>query len=915
MEYVAGDTLREWLRGARPPLAAIVDRCVQAGRGLAAAHRAGLVHRDFKPDNAVVGADGRVRVLDFGLARAEGDTDPTAASPQQLAAAMVSSGLSTPITRAGSVLGTPAYMPPEQLLGGRADARSDQFSFCVAMWEALYGARPFAGETFRQLAAAIDRGPPPDPPGKLPRHLRAALARGLQADPAARFPDMDALLAALLADPRARRRRWFAAAAGALALAGMAGAAWLSDQQTVSRCEARAALVDAVWSDEIRAEAEAAILGTRMPFSAATWARVATDLDAWADEFRADERAACLDARAGDPLAAARQSCLFDQVDALRGWTEALRVADASVVPRAAFVAAELPRLHVCDDPATWSRGRPRGDLDERLRGQAVRRSLARARVQIELGKHADGGKLAEAALATAAGLGDTALRAEAELTLGRASRRAGKLPAAERWISQSYFHAGAIGADALTAEAAAELIHVVGYALARHDEGLSWARHARLFAARLGGAEGRFLESTIDNNVGAVLAARGEPEEAERLFHKVLAVRQAALGAGHLSLAMAHNNIGAVARARGDFAGAEQAFRSATEMRELLLGPDHPELVGSLNNLGVLLHDMGRHEEALTLLRRAVALREQTLGPQHVDVAICLNNIGNTLAALGAFAESEAVLRRAASLWERGLGAEHPNVAFASANLSRTLAEQGEFAGARAAAERALAIYRVARGADPKNMALTRERLAAALLGEGRVADARAELTTAAKLRERTRARDDADFAGSLRILGALLIERGLAADATPRLRHAAALFARLRGPDHADVAHTEVLLAAALRAAGDPAASDLMHGACDRSEQTWPSEHPSLAHARLVCGEDALASGDLVRATRLLRAALDGGALPLERRGRARFALARSLGAGVGEARALAEQARADLTAAPTLLAAVDAWLANSR
>src|SRR5262249_30575804 len=146
MEFIDGVTLRSWLKERARSWREIVDAFVQAGRGLAAAHAADLVHRDFKPDNALVGKDGRVRVLDFGLARAM-EKIPAGPSPLALEPTAVDSGrgaLSTPLTRTGTFLGTPAYMAPEQLLGGGpGDARSDQFSFCVALYEGLYGERPF----------------------------------------------------------------------------------------------------------------------------------------------------------------------------------------------------------------------------------------------------------------------------------------------------------------------------------------------------------------------------------------------------------------------------------------------------------------------------------------------------------------------------------------------------------------------------------------------------------------------------------------------------------------------------------------------------------------------------------------------------------------------------------------------------
>ena len=149
MEFIPGATLRAWQAQAPRSRDEVLRVYIEAGRGLAAAHAAGILHRDFKPDNAMIDGQGRVRVLDFGLSRAE---------PSRDAADTVSSGESLHATAAGSLIGTPAYMSPEQHRGGQADSRSDQFSFCVALWEALHGVRPFAGETREEIARNVTIG-------------------------------------------------------------------------------------------------------------------------------------------------------------------------------------------------------------------------------------------------------------------------------------------------------------------------------------------------------------------------------------------------------------------------------------------------------------------------------------------------------------------------------------------------------------------------------------------------------------------------------------------------------------------------------------------------------------------------------------------------------------------------------------
>ena len=219
MEFVVGATLRAWLRDAPRTRAQLLGVMLQAGQGLAAMHAAGLVHRDVKPDNIMVGDDGRVRVMDFGLARAAEEPlersgpDPTASS---------SSLLGVDVTRTGALLGTPGYMAPEQYHHETPTARTDVFSFCVVLFEALHGERPFVGDGPLALREAILRGEIRATAGAdVPRWLDAIVRRGLDADPEVRWPSMPALLVALADDPDARRRRIARSAAILLLVAGV----------------------------------------------------------------------------------------------------------------------------------------------------------------------------------------------------------------------------------------------------------------------------------------------------------------------------------------------------------------------------------------------------------------------------------------------------------------------------------------------------------------------------------------------------------------------------------------------------------------------------------------------------------------------------------------------------------------------
>ncbi len=216
MELVEGETLTAWLRRAPRPWRDVVRAFVDAGRGLIATHDAGLVHRDFKPDNVLMDRGGRARVSDFGLARVVDDTAPTGAPVGHPAVA---------ITQTGAIAGTPAYMAPEQLLGRPVDQRADQFGFAVSLYEALAGKRPFGEDVpsgidaLAALVADVTRHRPRPPPG--PRWLARIVLRGLEADADLRHPSMEAMVRALERG-LGRRRRWTIAAAAAVAAAGVA---------------------------------------------------------------------------------------------------------------------------------------------------------------------------------------------------------------------------------------------------------------------------------------------------------------------------------------------------------------------------------------------------------------------------------------------------------------------------------------------------------------------------------------------------------------------------------------------------------------------------------------------------------------------------------------------------------------------
>jgi len=222
MEYISGTTLKEWNDTASPTLEQRVGVLLQAGRGLVAAHRAGVVHRDFKPDNVMVDRHARARVLDFGLAQAHDDqaierTEESYAPP----GANPLDSMSPELTHAGAVMGTPAYMSPEQHLGAPTSTTTDQYSFCAVAYEMLYGVRPYSGPNRLAIAYAIHKGQlnPPPADHKVPARIHEVVLRGLARQPEARWPSMEALIDALEAASGAKKRPWLGPVVGGVGVA------------------------------------------------------------------------------------------------------------------------------------------------------------------------------------------------------------------------------------------------------------------------------------------------------------------------------------------------------------------------------------------------------------------------------------------------------------------------------------------------------------------------------------------------------------------------------------------------------------------------------------------------------------------------------------------------------------------------
>ena len=728
MEFVEGVTMREWQpseEGDRTQQ--IVVKFIEAGRGLAAAHAAGLVHRDFKPDNVLVGNDGRVRVLDFGLARGldqvPAETEATLdQSPSLLDS--TDSSLHQPLTRTGAILGTPAYMAPEQHLGHRADARSDQFAFCVALWEKLYNERPFRGRDIRQLAMRVIEGriEEPESSGSVPQWLRRTVERGMAIDPAQRWADMHTLLDELSRAP-GKRRGWVVVVGvvGALALAGTVWA--LAREPAPSPCEGGERELVGVWDDEVRGRVHAAFSATKAPFAEAAWEGTTRHLDEYAREWVGMHREVCeasvVRQEESAELFGRKMVCLGQRLTELEQLTELLAAADTDVVSRAVVAAGSLTRIESCADERSLIEDVDDERLDE------LERLLASANGRKALGKYDEGFEIALQALELAKQIGTPHGEGRAQLLLGDLQTKRGKVSEAEQHLRESLRRADQAGDDATRVQALTQLMRV-SYLQHDLDGGEALAADARAALERLGDAP--LIEADFYQHYASLALARGDNKTASEYHLRALEIREEQLGADHPEVAISLTNIANAFTASGQHDKAEQMARRALAIFEAKLGANHPYIAASHNNIGNSLLEQGRHvgwddptaakpffAQAEQHYRKAVDNRMANLGPEHPQVALNLHNLGEVQRLQGAYADAKATFERSLEIKREHLR-DHPSVAMTLTGLGRVLLELGEAEAARKLLEEA-AEHRKQQESSPDARAETSFALARALL------------------------------------------------------------------------------------------------------------------------------------------------------------------------------------------------------
>lgn len=861
MEFIDGEPLSSWGRAPRRGTEAIVEAFAQAGDGLAAAHAAGIVHRDFKPANVMVeaGSD-RVVVLDFGVARVgRPSTTQRGAVPPQTAE---NTTLRT--------VGTPGYMAPEQLDGDPVGVAADQFAFCVSLCELLTGLRPFAGRHLLELRQSIASGPSIDS-STVPARIERLLRVGLHEDPSQRFGSMEQLLEQLR-PARSRRGPLVVGIGLAAGLVGVAGWQWTRPPSVAgSECdEAGRAELESTWNEDRKSELATAFVESGRPHGVQTWERVRGRLDAYAGEWIEVRAQACRSAAAAsdvtETVVHARVDCLEARRISLEQAVTVLKdaAAEPAVADRALDVARGLLPVRTCGPEfvRAWS-SQGRQSEAEAAAGAWAAISAARRRAgQLQLALEAS-----EAAVDEASAFGPSPSLAEAYLERARVRDQAG------RYEDAADDYAAGLAVAAQLDRPRLEVLALV-HSMRVHGDRLGQFSIARRFH-QIAVASARRLAPTdpahayLAWHFGTVAWREGELELAEASLREALTKFAAEDDA--LTRAGVLTELGMVLDGQARRDEAERTLEDAVSIRKEALGDRHPGVADALVDLAVVAAGQGRMGDATRLNEEALAIYETRVDPQHPHVATILHNLGLNWTERGEYARALPAQTRALEIRRHALGQEHPLVAQSLGGRGLTLQQLGKLDAAAADLTEALAILDGADGTDPRQRITVLTNLAGVRAAAGQPDQALVVYEQVLAESQTLHPSGHPGIGVGETNVGDALAQLGRCGDAQPHLERAVKIFEAALGGRHSSLAYPLVALGRcqSLEGRSIEALSNLERASVLREgEDVGPGERGQaqleLAQARHRAGRDD-ACAAVVRALASLEAAGPGFATTL--------------------------------------------------
>jgi eukaryotic-like serine/threonine-protein kinase len=787
MEFVRGTTLRRWLEDhatgltGRARVSAVLSQFVAIGRGLVAAHAASVVHRDFKPDNVLVGDDGRPRVVDFGLAHAVLDTlDGVSASGTSdartgsLGAAAGSMQLPRlEASTQGRVMGTPRYMSPEQMRGQAVDGRSDQFSFCVALYHALYGNWPFAGETLAEIQQALEKGEVTQPgQSSVPAAVRKALLRGLARDPEQRFSSMEALLDALEIERHRKHQRFLAMSGLAVAVGVAVYAASAPDDP----CANAGASIRALWNAQQREILAGAFARTGLPYAAATWHSAAAQIDTYADRWAKSRHAACEAAQVRREESAQlfdkRMLCLDRGQRRLDALLDAFADIDSRTLQHAAGAVAELPDLALCENLEAMASDVAPPDPRVAEAVRETRDRLADAETERLLGNYGGAETFAREVLARGESLKYDPVHADALYTLGRVLVHHGT-PAEIREGEALLMRASNLAEGARYDELVASIWNALTLSSYRNhattEPGHVWAQRALAAVQRLGepalqsaqmlrhlgllyykdnqlASAETYQRQALDLlptdvspllhvphllSLAVTVRALQRDDEALSLYQQALDELVSEVGDGHALVADIYIELATFLAERGSFDRAVELMTAARQVHESTLGRDHQRVGSTYLDLASIERNRGALALSYEHVLRAKAIYEVVYEADAFEHAKVYEHLGAITFRRGRYDEAVSSYRRALEIQTRHLAPGALDIGFTQANLAEALVQLGQY-------DEALAVVATASDilSDFPNETLHAfldSQRGQALLGKGRHAEAVTALESAA--------------------------------------------------------------------------------------------------------------------------------------------------------------------------------------